>query len=440
MKLSIQILEHYFELSRPDAERALKIYKTFAKQTDYMVRYLAIARQYQYATRLEIPKIKHAPTSLAASLEEYLHDRDFEANRRQYIDKQRTKHSKSPVAFGNPSNEARQHQSISTDTTPQPLHSKPQNQDMKGPAPDLIDFFESIEQNQQTMAQPQYTSQVAPQMQLSHPQINVTNPQADFTTNMTGYPQQQAVDASNPFFQMQVQPPQVGNTGGFYGGYSAQPSSLSTQQPLLSSIPSAPVDILSNPNQQMTFHTSTAQPIAPQSTNPFRQSMMPGSLNVSSLASNNTTSLSRQPTNPFARQNTSSPQTSSSLSTSTFQSNNITLPFQSSSSSFASQPASLQPAAQSQYLQPTPTGTNPFARNLTGSSATGQQPPQQQTISTQPSVLAPNVTGSTNPFRQSMLVNTQTGQGWQGSGQGTMGGFEQLETIPVFPRSGQPAL
>jgi len=49
----------------------------------------------------------------------------------------------------------------------------------------------------------------------------------------------------------------------------------------------------------------------------------------------------------------------------------------------------------------------------------------------------PNPTGSTNPFRQSAFVNQQTGQGWQAS-QGTMGGLEQLETIPVFPRPGQP--
>jgi hypothetical protein len=34
-------------------------------------------------------------------------------------------------------------------------------------------------------------------------------------------------------------------------------------------------------------------------------------------------------------------------------------------------------------------------------------------------------------------VNQQTGQSWHvGGQQGTMGGLEQLETLPVFPRPG----
>jgi hypothetical protein len=78
-------LEHYFEMSKPDATRALAIYRTFARQTEAVVQYLSLARAHEHSTRLEIPKIKHAPTSLAASLEEYLNDKDFEINRRQYI-------------------------------------------------------------------------------------------------------------------------------------------------------------------------------------------------------------------------------------------------------------------------------------------------------------------------------------------------------------------
>ena len=77
--------EHYFELSKPDATRALAVYRTFVKQTEAVVQYLSLARAHEHSTRLEIPRIKHAPTSLAASLEEYLADKDFEINRRQYI-------------------------------------------------------------------------------------------------------------------------------------------------------------------------------------------------------------------------------------------------------------------------------------------------------------------------------------------------------------------
>ena len=76
-----------------------------------------------------------------------------------------------------------------------------------------------------------------------------------------------------------------------------------------------------------------------------------------------------------------------------------------------------------QPLQAQATGTNPFARPTT---ATNTAAPLQV-----------QATG-TNPFRQSMFVNQQTGQGWQNAPQATMGGLEQLETISVFPRPGQP--
>ena len=84
----MNVLSHYFEMSRPDAERSIRIYKIFCKQTEQVVQYLSVARQFEYATRLEIPKLKHAPTSLAASLQEYLDDKDFEINRRQYLAEQ----------------------------------------------------------------------------------------------------------------------------------------------------------------------------------------------------------------------------------------------------------------------------------------------------------------------------------------------------------------
>jgi hypothetical protein len=89
----MNVLGHYFEMSRTDAERAIKIYKTFCKQTDQVVQFLGVARQFEHATRLEIPKIKHAPTSLAASLQEYLDDKEFDVNRRQYLAEQDAKKS-----------------------------------------------------------------------------------------------------------------------------------------------------------------------------------------------------------------------------------------------------------------------------------------------------------------------------------------------------------
>ena len=80
-------------------------------------------------------------------------------------------------------------------------------------------------------------------------------------------------------------------------------------------------------------------------------------------------------------------------------------------------------------IAPNPTGsTNPFAKP-----AITQAP---SPFSTAP--VSSNPTGSTNPFRQSAFVNQSTGMGWQNSASGTIGGLSsnQVETLPVFPRPG----
>lgn len=87
----INLLEHYFEMSKVDAERALKIYKKFVDQTKYVIDYLRVAKHLEYATRLHVPTIKHAPTALTSSLEEYLDDPNFEVNRRQYLAERQNK-------------------------------------------------------------------------------------------------------------------------------------------------------------------------------------------------------------------------------------------------------------------------------------------------------------------------------------------------------------
>ncbi len=81
-------------MSKSDAERALMIYLDFTKQTENVVSYLSTARQYQHQTRVEVPKLKHAPTNLGKQLEDYLADPDFEINRRQYLAEQEVKKGK----------------------------------------------------------------------------------------------------------------------------------------------------------------------------------------------------------------------------------------------------------------------------------------------------------------------------------------------------------
>ncbi|ORZ20213.1 AP180 N-terminal homology domain-containing protein, partial [Absidia repens] len=68
----VNILEHYFAMSKSDARISLEIYKRFAKQTEEVIHFLDRARQFQQEMYIAIPAAKHAPLSLAAALEEYL--------------------------------------------------------------------------------------------------------------------------------------------------------------------------------------------------------------------------------------------------------------------------------------------------------------------------------------------------------------------------------
>ncbi|KZF26211.1 ANTH-domain-containing protein [Xylona heveae TC161] len=433
---TISVLEHFFELSKFDAERALGIYRTFTKQTEEVVTFLGVARHFETATRLEVPKIKHAPTGLTNSLEEYLNDTDFDLNRRQYLAQQDArKRGGASKPFGDSKPAPSKFTIGEGFPSPSAAQSVPSKPAAKGPAPDLIDFFDSIEQNQQPMFAPTPQQQQMPQFQqvpqimqqpqpsgFISPQQQQQQQQQPFTApQQTGFPTGQSAMQQAPFGtasagsygqapQIQTQyasqqPPPLQTTnlgsGGFNNYQSPITQPFSPQQSSLASIPQNGVPNFQPQSQQAAQPFSPQSPIQQQSTNPFRQSMaqdMTGasasSYSTFSPSTTTTTSLQRQPTNPFAKR--ISPQGT--------------------------------PAAAPQ-LQPAPTGTNPFARDQFAGPSSPAIP--QQPVST-------NQTGSTNPFRQSMFHNAQTGQGWQ-AGQGTMGGFEQLPTVPVFPRPGQPS-
>jgi hypothetical protein len=422
--------EHYFELSKPDATRALQVYRIFVKQTEAVVQYLSLARSHEHSTRLEIPKIKHAPTSLAASLEEYLNDKDFEINRRQYLAEKEAKKNGGKVTNGGSrpqeSKPAAQPTSANQQapTLPKPNSSAP-----------LIDLFASIEDNQQTMA-------TQPMMQQQYPQQTGFQQQGFQVPQQTGFVQQQQPfsptngQGTNPFqmqqqpqapqMQMPPQPIQTQFTGAGFGGYTPQPFS---PQNTLAPIPQNGMPDFSQQQQmQQPMQIPTiAEPLQPQqtSTNPFRQSMLPSPTGFAEpkLLSNPTgaTGLNRSATNPFAKQSPGFPPSQSPTNPSPFaQPNTQASPF-----AQMQQPPQLQPM---QPMQPMATGTNPFARQ-----------PSPQNATSPPGGLTVHATGSTNPFRQSAFVNQQTGQGWQSNGQGTLGGMDlnQVPTTNVFPRPGQ---
>ncbi|KAL4973911.1 ANTH domain-containing protein [Aspergillus desertorum] len=399
---TINVLEHYFEMSRPDSERALEIYKTFTAQTEEVVKFLGVARHFESATRLEIPKLKHASTDLTRLLEDDLNDPDFNQRRREYLARKGKGGSSSAFSAAPTTGDK-----PAPDTNPTPPRPKTEpSPQSKGAPSNLIDFFDSIEpvQPAQFQQQPQPQGMQFQQAGFPAQQPAFYGPQQmafQQQPQPTGFNQQTPFGApfapqnTNQFGQEQMPAPlQSTSTGAGFGGYTPQPQTQGFQ----SQLPPIPQNnVAAFPQQQQSPAT-----LQPQTTNPFRQSML---TNTPTGSAAPPSPLNRQNTNPFAKRlSTANP------------------PFPQAQQSQPSQ----QPAA----LQPQRTGTNPFARN--------SSVPPQQSQGLQPSAapLRPTPTGSTNPFRQSTLV--QQGQGWQTTNgqQGTMGGLEQLETISVFPRAG----
>ncbi|CZR55741.1 related to YAP1802-Yeast Adaptor Protein, member of AP180 protein family [Phialocephala subalpina] len=431
----INILGHFFEMSKPDAERAMEIYNNFTKQTDFVVQYLSIARQYEHQTRVEVPKLKHAPVNLGKQLQEYLKDEDFEINRRQYLAEQESKKNRtngsSTNAFSKPAKSDAESRAATGRAFPDATNQSATKTaaPAKGPDPDLIDFFDSIEQNQQPMATQPGMQQAAPQFngfQMQQPQQFQQN---GFAPQQTGFqnpnqfsPQQQQQPFNTGFngvqqqLQQQPQPIQTNFTGAGFGGYSPQPS---FQPGGLSSIPqdSAVNFQQQMPQQQPQQHLGPMQTGAQQTTNPFRQSMManPAGMQGPSFPASPpvTSPITRQSTNPFAKHTVTAPPVQ---------------PVQPFSPPPDQQYQQMQPQQTAAPLRPMATGTNPFAKNLAMNAA---QRPQTSTG------LVPQPTGSTNPFRQSQFVNTATGTGWQHNQQPMGGGLDSLETVPVFPRPAQ---
>ncbi|KAL4905406.1 hypothetical protein BDW74DRAFT_152602 [Aspergillus multicolor] len=410
---TINVLEHYFEMSRPDSERALEIYKTFAAQTEEVVKFLGVARHFESATRLEIPKLKHASTDLTRLLEDDLNDPDFNQRRREYLARKGKGGSSS--AFAAASATGDKPASNANPTPPRPK-TEPSSQPRAAPS-NLIDFFDSIEPAQ---------FQQQPQQGMQFQQTGFPGQQPAFYAQQTGFQQQPqpaefgqqpigfgqqppfvgpfAAQNTNQFGQQQVPAPlQSTPTGAGFGGYTPQPQTQGFQ----SQLPPIPQNnVAAFPQQQPSPAT-----LQPQTTNPFRQSML---MNTPTGSTVQPSPMNRQNTNPFAKRlSTANPSFTPSPPE----------PF----------PQALQqpqPPQQPAALQPQRTGTNPFARS--------SSVPPQQSQGLQPSAapLRPTPTGSTNPFRQSSVV--PQGQGWQTTNgqQGTMGGLEQLDTISVFPRAG----
>ncbi|CAL1205126.1 ANTH domain family protein [Candida parapsilosis] len=439
----INILEHYFEMSKYDAERSLKVYKKFVDQTKYVIDYLRVAKHLEYATKLHVPTIKHAPTALTSSLEEYLDDPNFEANRRQYLaekgNKQNADSPKKPI-FGNrdetkttpqqtqqqQQQQQQQQKELSQQQLPQQTlsnggasgvdrHASLVVQQTYNPWNNIaipvyaqaytqqsqVDPYQLQQQQQQEQAQQQQQAQLQAQQQQQAQQLQAQQQQQ---AQLQIQQQQQA--------QLQAQQQQE------QAQQQAQQQQLQQQQQQLQqqqqhtfghqSRLSLPPIIQGQPYQSPmhTSYTGTGfggygsqttlqpqltnpmqQPLQPQSTNPFLQQQQQPQYTSTQFQQQTPLPLQHQNTNPFL-QKAQQVQTAPAMQ-------------QHQQPQFTSQFTQPQMQLQSQSspgLQRS--NTNPFARIVTGQQNTqpqggsffGQQQPQQQQS------IPPLQHQSTNPF------------------------------------------
>jgi hypothetical protein len=84
---NVRILGLYFEMDRPDATKALGLYKKFTSLSKKMQETFEVAKQNRHSLNLTIPVFKLPPASLANTLEDYLNSPDFEQQKKKYKEK-----------------------------------------------------------------------------------------------------------------------------------------------------------------------------------------------------------------------------------------------------------------------------------------------------------------------------------------------------------------
>jgi hypothetical protein len=310
----INILEHYFEMSKYDAQRALEIYEKFVDLTTDVVNYLRIAKHLEYATKLHVPTIKHAPIALAEKLEDYLKDPNFEVNRSQFLAEREYKKSGGVVPH------------IQQQQQQLPVQTQQQAQ------------AQAQIQSQSTISNP-WASQIG-QISLQPLQIQYTQglqPQHTNNPFLTQQPAlQQQVLQQNPQLTQQIQQnhlqgAQTGSfgsgpvanivppfAGGGFSGYSVQQQP--TGNPFFQQLTGNPFFQEQQQEQQQQQQESQNQSKLVASVtgnNPFSLNYKSTTLSTISEQSN----LQTQPTNnPFSKTNNSTGLVSQNTGTNPFQS------------------------------------------------------------------------------------------------------------------------
>ncbi|KAK6456688.1 ANTH domain-containing protein [Scheffersomyces xylosifermentans] len=394
----INLLEHYFEMSKVDAERALKIYKKFVDQTKYVIDYLRVAKHLEYATRLHVPTIKHAPTALTSSLEEYLDDPNFEMNRRQYMNEKgnKTENTSQVNTNGNSSKSAQPEQpELNRNNT---LIVQQSTFNPWGAIQQQPVVVVAVDPNQQADAiQQQQVQQIQ--------QFSPSPFQAAFTgAGFGGYGQQVAQP------QAQAQLPQ--NTGNpFLQGFTTSPNPLEQQQLQQQQLQQQQLQQLQQQQQQQQL---SIQPFSQRAeTNPF--ATMRTASTGSALEPNHTSS------NPFANTRFASNTTTTALSfnnsptangaTSIPLTSTGSNPFKiSQTSTDLFNKASSQQNAQPQQIKPQPTAGGLELLPTIPVFPETQQETQRQYYLNNARTVIEQQTGSQPQYQQQFLSQQQTQQ------------------------------
>ncbi|KAF0441550.1 ANTH-domain-containing protein [Gigaspora margarita] len=283
----INVLEHYIEMSRVDAKTSLQIYKKYVQQTEKVVDYLSIAKKMRAALGMSVPNLKHAPTSLTATLEDYVNDPDFEENRRKYKlskeDKNKDlKQDKQPVDSKNSSNSTPKNTVKSVEPSVPSNVTKTSSKEKE-----FIDFFSSIEQEQTLIFGPLQTysptnslnrSVTNPFIGIQHQRINEFSSQPQITQSPV------TPHDTNPFRSTILGQDMSSNRSSTLPSVQQNPfqspistSSYSNPFTSMNTIQSQPLSPLSPQSMQITQIQSN--PILDVDSNPFRRSMLPTTFN-----------------------------------------------------------------------------------------------------------------------------------------------------------------
>ncbi|CAO3641744.1 unnamed protein product [Cunninghamella echinulata] len=301
----VNILEHYFSLSKLHATLALEIYKKFSEQAQATTGFLDNARKLEDELFITIPTLNHAPLSLASALEDYLNDGDFETKRQTIIQEKQRKSSMVSPSTNQPITQSPSSSSPTNNNNMQlTITSSSYNNDNNNNNNNAMnEFFKSLEnERMDTLVPYQPQPQQQQQQQLVYSQLTGQQQQLQpIQAHYTGNPFLQQQQQQYPIFPINTNLKRSASLSTSNTNYALTASPLTYNNPNVSLTSlqnnmtgSNPFRFSTLPTVQYKSHPSQHLPIPINTKNPF-------------AISNNNNTIATPPltpvqnTNPFAK-------------------------------------------------------------------------------------------------------------------------------------------